>query len=204
MIQFGGTMDNIKQFLNTLEANARDIGASDVKIISTTAIPVEDEIIELCKEPLCEGYGKSIHCPPHAMKPKRFRALLTQYENAVVFKIDVLSKILLSNERFNEFRKIYEIAAWLEAFAKAAGFSKSKGFAAGSCKPVFCPEYQCQALIDGKICRYPDEARPSMEAVGTNVFKLVKAVGWEIHKITENSDPESVQDGILVGMLLVG
>ena len=42
-----------------------------------------------------------------------------------------------------------------------------------------------------------------MEAVGIHVFKLVEKVGWEINKITENSDPESMQNGILVGMVLV-
>ena len=198
------TMNDIILSLNKLKKTAQDLGASDAKIISTSLIPVEDEIINLCKEPLCEDYGTSIYCPPHAMKPKRFRELVSKYENAVLFKIDVSSRILLSKERFGEFRKIYEIGAQLRAAAIDAGFFKSKGFAAGSCKPVFCPEYQCQALINGKTCRCPDKARPSMEAVGINVFKLLRAVGWEINKITENSDPESVQNGILAGMLLVG
>jgi predicted metal-binding protein len=198
------TMNNIILSLKKLKTKAKDLGASDVKIISTTVIPVEDEIIELCKEPLCASYGNSIYCPPHAMKPQRFRELLTKYEDAVIFKIDASSKILLSKKRFDEFRKIYEIATRLESFAMEDGFSESEGFAAGSCKPVFCPEYQCQAIIDGKTCRYPDKARPSMEAVGINVFKLVREVGWEINKITANSDPDSVQNGLLAGMLLVG
>ncbi len=197
-------MNSIIQSLNNLKAKAHDLSASDAKIISTNKIPIEDEIIDFCKEPLCEGYGKSIYCPPHIMKPQRFRDLFSKYENAIFFKIDVSTKTLLSEGRFNEFRKIYEIATELEVFAIKAGFSKSKGFAAGSCKPVFCPEYQCQGLINGETCRYPDKARPSMEAVGINVFKLVRDVGWEIHKITKNSDPESVQKGILAGLLLVG
>jgi len=197
-------MNSIIQSLNNLKTKAHNLGVSDVKIISTKKIPVEDEIIDFCKEPLCEGYDKSIYCPPHVMKPQRFRDLLSKYENAIFFKIDVLQKILVSEERYDEFRKIYEIATELEIFAIEAGFSESKGFAAGSCKPVFCPEYQCQALVNGGTCRYPDKARPSMEAVGINVFKLVRDVGWEIHKITKNSDPESVQHGILTGLLLVG
>lgn len=197
-------MNNNTPLLRKLKTKAQDLGASDAKIIATNEIPIEDEIIDLCQEPLCESYGQSIYCPPHVMKPQKFRELLTEYENAIIFKIQVSSEILLSKERFNEFRKIYEIAAQLTALAIAAGCSKSKGLAAGSCKPVYCPEYQCQALIDGETCRYPDKARPSMEAVGINVFKLVKEVGWEIHKITENSDPESVPDGILAGLVLIG
>lgn len=196
-------MNTISRFLDLLKQKALELGASDAKIISKDVILVEDDIIDLCRDPLCEGYGKSSHCPPHVIKPTKFRELLIRYEKAVIFKIDVSSKILLSDERFNEFRKIYEIATQLEEVSKSAGFTESKALAAGSCKPVFCPGYQCQALIDGNTCRYPDNARPSMEAVGIHVFKLVEKVGWEINKITENSDPESMQNGILVGMVLV-
>ena len=40
--------------------------------------------------------------------------------------------------------------------------------------------------------------------VGINVFKLVRGVGWEIHKISKDRDPATFPNGILVGMLLVG
>lgn len=184
--------------------SARNLGVSDAKIISTNAIPIENEIIDFCKDPLCESYGKSFYCPPYAMKPQELKAIIKGYDNALIFKIDVSSKVLLSKARFDEFRKIFDIAAHLEASAIEAGFNKSRGFAAGSCKPVFCPEYQCQALVNGKTCRYSDKARPSMEAVGINVFKLIRNVGWEIHKITEDSDPESLRSGVLAGIVLIG
>ncbi len=190
--------------LEKLKASALYLGGSDAKIILTEKIPIEDEIIDFCRDPLCESYGQSFYCPPYAMKPKELKTIIADYDNALVFKIDVASKILLSKARFNEFRKIYEIAAHLEAAAIEIGFSRSMGFAAGSCKPVFCSEYQCQALVNGKTCRFSDIARPSMEAVGINVFKLARSVGWEIHKITEASDPESLRKGILVGIVLVG
>lgn len=197
-------MNRIMQRLKKLKASAQGLGASDAKIITTKIIPIENEIIDFCKDPLCESYGKSLYCPPYAMKPQELKALITGYDNALIFKINVSSKILLSKARFNEFRKIFEIASHLEVSAIEVGFSRSRGFAAGSCKPVFCPEYQCQALVNGKTCRYSDKARPSMEAVGINVFKLVRNIGWEIHKITGDSDPESLKSGILAGILLVG
>jgi predicted metal-binding protein len=190
--------------LNELRTKAHTFGASDAKIISTKSIAIEDDVIDFCKEPLCESYGQSINCPPHTMPPDRFRDIIAKYENAIIFKIDVSPEILMSEGQFNEFRKIYEIVTLLEVFAVEAGFSESNGFAAGSCKPVFCPEYECQALIDGESCRYPEIARPSMEAVGINVFELVRRVGWEIHKISKDRDPESIPSGVLVGMLLVG
>jgi len=194
---------SLSLFLDELREKAVDLGAHDAKIVLKEIISIEDEIIEMCKEPLCEGYNQSINCPPHAMEPKDFRELIRNYQQALLFKIDVGPEILLSEERFEAFRVIYEIAARLEDISVKAGFHQTKGFAAGSCKPVFCRKYQCQALIDGVSCRYPSLARPSIEAVGMNVFKLLQDVGWEVYPITKNSEPESVPSGLLAGLVLV-
>ncbi len=193
----------VSSFLDELKKTALNFGATDAKAISTNIISIQDDIIELCREPLCEGYGTSIYCPPHAMKPGEFREEIRQYQNALLFKTDVDPEILLSEKRYESFRLIYEITTQLETIALDAGHSLSKGLAAGSCKPVFCVDYECQALIDGTSCRYPSLARPSMEALGINVFKLIKDVGWEIHPITSESDPATVPGGLLAGMVLV-
>ncbi len=42
-----------------------------------------------------------------------------------------------------------------------------------------------------------------MEAVGINVFKLAKDVGWDIYPILRDSDPEAVAKGMLAGLVLV-
>ncbi|MFH2219746.1 MAG: DUF2284 domain-containing protein [Pseudomonadota bacterium] len=190
-------------FLQKLKEDALTMGANDAKVISTDIISIQDEIIEICRDPLCEGFGTSINCPPYAMKPARFREEIRQYPNALLFKTDVDPEILLSKKRHAAFRKIYEIAARLETLCTEAGYSRSKGLAAGSCKPVFCPDYDCQALIDGSSCRYDALARPSMEALGINVFKLIGDVGWEIHRLTRESDPAVVPGGVLAGLVLV-
>lgn len=193
----------LSAFLQKLTKDALAIGVDDAKVIPTSIISIQDDIIEICQEPLCEGFGTSINCPPHAMKPARFREEIRQYSQALLFKTDVNPEILLSKQRHDAFRRIYEIAVKLETLCLDAGFSRSKGLAAGSCKPVFCPDYDCQALIDGNSCRYEALARPSMEALGINVFKLFEDVGWEIHRLTRDSDPAAVPGGILSGMVLV-
>jgi len=195
--------NTISSFLEKLKKHALDLGANDVKIISAGIISVQDEIIEMCREPLCEGYGTSINCPPHAMTPREFREEIRQFQHALLFKIDVAPEFLLSENRYEAFRKIYEIAVQLENLSIDTGYSLSKSLAVGSCKPVFCKDYECQALIDGTSCRYPDLARPSMEALGINVFKLIEDVGWEIYPITGESDPATVPFGLLVGLVLV-
>jgi predicted metal-binding protein len=189
--------------LDSLRESALLLGATDAKVIPADAIPIEDEIIDLCVEPLCPGYDKSANCPPHIMKPAEARGLVSGYEWALLFKIDVPSEVLLSEDRFESFRRIYEIASQIEVLARNAGYSSARGFAAGSCKPVFCKKLECLVLAENADCRSPDLARPSMEAVGMNVFKLVEEVGWEIHRLTKASNPDSVPMGLLAGLVLL-
>jgi len=189
--------------ITTLRAKALELGASGAEAIEPASIPVQDEIIKLCEPPRCEGYGKSVNCPPHAMKPAEARRWIRTFWGAVLFKIDTSPEILLSEERIEVFRRIYDMASRLEAFARDRGYRHAKGLAAGSCKAVFCKGLPCQALEEGGICRFPEVARPSMEALGINVFKVVEKAGWEIHHMGRDSNPKEVPSAMLAGMVLV-
>lgn len=195
---------NLDAFLNKLNKKAIKIGADKATIVDTSIIPIEDAIIEYCKKPLCASYGKSANCPPHSLRPAEARKLLTAAQKALLFKLDVESKVLMSDASKKAFRRIYEIASKLELKALSAGFGRSKGLGAGSCLPVFCNKNKCRVIEENKECRFPSLARPSMEAVGINVFKLIQDVGWEIHPITKDTDPDSIPGGILAGLVLVG
>ena len=89
--------------MNKLRETAMDLGAGDAKIIPAHLIPVEDAVLEMCKKPLCAGFGKSVNCPPHTMPPKEFRELVKEYEYALVFKIDVPTEIMMSNKKDDTF-----------------------------------------------------------------------------------------------------
>jgi predicted metal-binding protein len=194
---------NPSAYLTELKNKATKIGASDATIVDTSIISIEDAIIEYCKKPLCASYGKSAHCPPHAPKPAEARKLIKPFRKALLFKLDVASKVLMSDENNKAFRRIYEIASQLETAAQKAGFIRAKGLAAGSCLPVFCRKNKCRVIEEENECRFPSLARPSMEAVGINVFKLIQKVGWEIQPITKDTDPDSIPGGVLVGLVLV-
>jgi predicted metal-binding protein len=195
----------LSNVLETLKQRAVGLGASDAKIIPTAMISIEDEVLEMCKKPLCDGFGKSINCPPHTMKPWEFREVIKHYEYALIFKLDIPQEVMLSEKQPEVFRKVYEIASKLEIQAFRVGLKQSLGFAAGSCRPVFCREHKmCQALKEKDGCRYPETARPSMEAVGMNVMKLVKNAGWEIQMINEQTEPDSVPNVVLSGLVILG
>jgi predicted metal-binding protein len=191
--------------LQELVRKALDLGASDARIIPAHAIVVEDRFAEMCFSPQCPGYGLSSNCPPHAMKPDEFRGVLTHYERALVFKIDTPTEILLSDGRLDVAKLTHEISAGIERLAKKKGFANSRGFAAGSCKMIFCKEHaKCIVLEKNEDCRFRDQARPSLSGLGVDFVALCKTIGWQFEKITMDTKPDDVPMGIMVGMVLIG
>jgi predicted metal-binding protein len=186
---------------------AFEFGASDAKIIPARSIVVEDRFAEMCSTPQyqCPGYGQAPNCPPHAMKPDEFRNLLIQCRDALVFKIDTPTEILLGNGRFAVAKLIHEISATIERLARQKGFTNSRGFAAGSCKMIFCKEQtKCIVLDKNENCRFPDQARTSSSGLGVNFLELSKTLGWQFEKITKDTKAEDVSMGMMSGMVLIG
>ena len=193
------------EVLEKLTQLACQLGASDAKAISTTKISVEDSLANLCREPGCENYGLSASCPPYVAGPDGFRKFLKTFDHAVVFKIDVPSEILLSDERRDIFRLLHEIASNIEQSAIEMGFHDSNAYAGGSCKQIFCRELpDCRVLAENGECRNPLFARPSMSGFGINVLKLKKAAGWMSRKISQDIDPDTVSMETVCGLILIG
>lgn len=186
-----------------LMEEAMRLGADDARVISVADISIEDAIVAMCRPPACDGYGKSANCPPFVMTPEEARIWISRFEGSVFFKIDVEPELLFSPEQFKPFDDIFRIASQLEQRAEELGWKGPWGLGAGSCKPVYCPDVPCAALVDGGKCRVPDLARPSMEALGINVFKLAKKAHWPIYQITRADDPGKIPSAMLAGMMLV-
>ena len=182
---------------------AEKCGATAAAAISAGDISVEPELALFCTQKKCEGYGKSMHCPPFGMNPSAFKKLLSEFSDAVVFKIDASTKKLLGEEKAAEFMKLQTISAQLESFARREGFRRARAFAGGSCKEIFCSDRPCSGLSDSKSCRYEEIARASMSGLGINVFKLVEKAGWEMRKVTGEGDSEAEPVGTLAGLVLI-
>jgi predicted metal-binding protein len=69
--------------------------------------------------------------------------------------------------------KLHHIVNKVEANANMLGYRFATGFKAGPCR--LCPE--CAIKNSEKICRHPYQSRPSMEAVGIDVFKTAENAG---------------------------
>lgn len=181
-------------------------GASAAQIIDTKDIVIDEKLADMCREPECENYGISPHCPPHTSGPVGFRQLLGSYQKALVFKIEIPTDVLVyapDEDRRELFRMLQQISAQVEGEAIQKGFFDSKGFAGGSCKKLFClNDAECRVLSRGEACPFPDQARPSMSGFGINVSKLMESAGWTLNKVL--GDEEKTEMTQIVGLILVG
>ena len=197
--------DKISWVLKELIKQACRSGASGATAISTGDIYVEDDLANLCREPRCESYGLSTSCPPHVSGPSGFRELLKSFKHAIVIKIDVPLEILLSSERSDIMKLLHEIVAGIEQAAVKTGYTSSKAFAGGSCKKIFCHDYEaCRVLTEGGECRNPRYARPSMSGFGINVSKLMKVAGWTMNRYNSEAGPDTASTAPICGLILIG
>jgi predicted metal-binding protein len=99
-------------------------------------------------------------------------------------------------------RKSFEIVGKLETLAFGSGYYLAMGFSQGSCRRALCGQDRCLALSGGG-CPYPLKARPSMEAVGMDVYGLVTRIGWKIHPIYRSVNPAEVPGALSVGIVFI-
>jgi len=198
----------LKQDLERYKDKALELGASRVKIVKTDEIPVDERVILKCQVPRCFGYGVSANCPPNTIKPAELRTHLEKYNWAIFFVQDVPSEIIVRDkatikERVAAYLNVYKIVTDIESMAFYDGHYLAFGFGAGSCRYTFCSlEEDCQAM-EGKRCRFSLRARPSMEAVGIDVYKMVVSAGWDIYPIGSNAKPSDIPKGVLAGIIIV-
>jgi predicted metal-binding protein len=200
--------DRLRDDLERYRMKALELGASKALVVKAEDIPVDDRVTLKCRIPRCFGYGAGAHCPPHTMKPSELRDILRQYRWAVLFIKDVPSEVIVRDkatikERVAAYQAVYRIVSEVESMAFYDGHYLAFGFAAGSCRHTYCGEHKtCQALT-GERCRFSLLSRPSMEAVGIDVYKMVAGAGWEIYPIGSGAKPTDIPKGTLAGIIIV-
>jgi predicted metal-binding protein len=212
-----GTVNRITADMNekTLEQDlaryvdrALEIGASKAKIVLAEKIPVDERVTLKCRIPRCFGYGSGAQCPPNTLKPAELREILTKYSRAVFFIKDVPSEVIVRDkatikERIEVYQQVYKMVSEIESMAFYDGHYLAFGLAAGSCRHTLCSQQKdCQAMR-GEKCRFSLISRPSMEAVGIDVYKMVAQAGWDIYPIGSGAKPENAPKGTLAGIVIV-
>lgn len=134
----------------------------------------------------CANYGNSLCCPPFIPAPEETAKLIHQYKHGLLIGFRGMTENMLNHQKQMN-KTIYK----LEKAAFFKGFVKAIGFASGTC--LFCPKCIIQdeslkgipADVARRYCRHKNQARPSMEAAGMDVFTTVRNAGIEIEVIHE-------------------
>jgi predicted metal-binding protein len=152
--------------------------AKDAKVIPSETVVTAQWVREKCQFG-CGGYGQRLTCPPHSPTPEKTRDMLSHYKYALLVHGDEntpVNRIVVKLER-----KIF-----LDGHEKAFAFG---------CGPCFlcedCPQ-------NPGSCRHPEEARPSMEASGIDVYSTVKAHGLPLEVLKNEQEKPNYYGLILI------
>ena len=194
--------------LQTFKKKAVQLGAAMAEVISSDWVHVDERVRLKCAVPLCPYYNQCIHCPPHTPSPEVMRKVVSQYTYAVLLALDVEPVSVFAGtkqerrEAASWSKKCLEIVGRLETYAFESGYYLALGFGQASCKKALCGQKRC-LVLDGGQCPYPLKARPSMEAVGIDVYGLVTRVGWDIYPIHRSVIAENVPRALSVGIVFI-
>jgi len=151
-------------------------GALDAKIIDPREVVTASWVRIKCQFG-CAGYNSSLVCPPFSSTPDATRIMLNEYNTAILFQ---------SNQGDTK-----KIAVKIELELFLSGYYKAFGLGAGPCS-------LCRTCAFNEGCRHPDEARPSMEASGIDVFATVRKFGFKIDTVKTVKDKANYFGLVLV------
>lgn len=170
-------MQKCEKVLNSIISLLKERGASAVVLANIADIVVDERVRLKCRVPVCDSYNKNLMCPPYVPSVTEFREALRNYKQAILIQISALLYETYANaprdEVFIPARKLHELVNLGEREAFTAGFRFAAGFIGGCCR--LCDE--CVAAQGGASCRFPFQARPSMEAMGIDVIATAEKAG---------------------------
>ncbi len=150
-----------------LAARILNMGFDQVRPVAVEAVHVPDWTDLRCRYG-CAGYGEK-HCPPNSPAPEKTRAVLQDYNRAL---------LLAGQPPTGDFQRLV-LQAEKEAFQ--AGFHKAFAYWAGPCAI-------CDVCTADGTCHNTKYARPSMEGAGIDVFETVRRAGMELRTLADRND----------------
>ena len=142
---------------------AKELGADDARIVDAKTIKTAPFVIMKCRYG-CDRYNSSLCCPPNTPSYKETGEVINCYKTALLIKCK-------SNVNPTM------IAVKLERKAFLMGFYKALSYGAGHCT-------LCETCNASKCC-HPEDARPSMEACGIDVYETVRANGYSVSVLND-------------------
>jgi predicted metal-binding protein len=165
--------------MNDWVRRALELGADAAQIIPAHQVVVADWVRLKCQYG-CGAYGSRLTCPPHSPPPEVTRRVLRHYQQALLLRMERAGGGWKAETR--QRRQMSEVVAALERELFLAGHHRAWGMGAGPCR-------LCKECDPSEPCRFPSQARPSMEACGIDVYTTVRQAGWEIEVVQTKESP---------------
>lgn len=177
--------------LDRLCDTACSYGASAAAALDARDVVLDPRVRLKCMVPQCANYGRNLMCPPNVMDPETFSSVLERYSVAILvqyaipmdtefmkrFEGSSIEDIYDSGEYKERMarseREFQDLLGRLESDALGLGYRFAAAFTGGPCR--LCDE--CVGQGSGKACRHPFRSRPSMEAMGIDVYLTAKNAG---------------------------
>ena len=137
----------------------------------------------------CPDYGRRRTCPPLAPTIGEFRAVLTDYQTALLVWVEAGGGDDLHRTR----RRLHEAILTLEREAFLAGAYKAFGLVDGTC--LWCAD---EETCTPAACRHPDKVRPSLSGCGVDAFATAAAAGVQMHIVRDHAEAYR-----LLGLVLI-
>ena len=168
-----------------LRKMAIDSGASDFVSIDPSKVVTAHWVRLKCQFG-CKNYGTRYTCPPYSPTPEDTRKVLDEYVRAYLIKyegflgFDEYPPKNLPAAMDQLSLHVCKAAIDMERHAFLSGYYKAFSYGAHRCR--LC---DVCALAEQNGCRYPTQARPSLESAGIDVFKTAENAGLDT-KIAES------------------
>ena len=150
---------------------ACELGAIEAKVISPKNVFTAEWVRRKCQYG-CDGYGEHLTCPPFSPTPQETRRLLDEYTTALLVHCPKRGV------------EVLELISTLEREAFLAGYYKAFAMSAGPCS-------LCERCNVQKTCVHTEQARPSMEACGIDVYQTAHTAGYPIEVVKDHTCPEN-------------
>lgn len=149
---------------------ARAGGAEEASIIPARNV-VTAEWVRLKCQFGCSGWGKRLCCPPFTPTPETTRRMLKEFHLALIYTYR-------RNDDRRGRRRMAKLLAAIERQAFLDGHYRALGMGAGPCR-------FCAACDPAAACRFPELARPAMEACGIDVYATCRNSGIALEVATD-------------------
>jgi len=192
--------------MEDLVKEGRDGGMDQAQIITTDKVVVDDRVSYKCRFS-CSGYNTNLQCPPFSMKPAETRELLQKYSTGIFYRRKGMPEHFCgpeadeNNQWAKISRELQQIMANLEGSAFYKGFYFALALGGGRCR-ICSLEGKCEGVEKG-ACIQPFMSRPSMEAIGIDVYSTLRNLNWKFSVIGKKTNPRDVETAGYCGLLLL-